>query len=169
MKDIAAIVYTSNTGFTMQYAQLLGQAAAIPVYDLEDGLSAPAPGARVLYLGWLSAGKIKGLSKARRRWKVKAVCAVGMAPEGQNTVERLTEQNRLEDIPAFYLRGGYAPERLTGIYKIMMSAMAKMVSRAPAESEEDKAMRDSFAAGGDWVDMRYLDPVLAWLREQDGP
>ena len=31
MRDIAAIVYTSNTGFTMRYAQMLGQAAAIPV------------------------------------------------------------------------------------------------------------------------------------------
>ena len=71
MRDIAAIVYTSNTGFTMRYAQMLGQAAAIPVHDLEDGLSAPASGANVLYLGWLSAGKIKGLSRARKQWKIR--------------------------------------------------------------------------------------------------
>ena len=59
--------------------------------------------------------------------------------------------------------GGYAPEKLTGFYRAMMAPMARLVSRAPAETEADRAMRDAFRDGGDWVSPERLAPVLAWL------
>ena len=169
MQNIAAIVYTSNTGFTKRYAQLLGHAAAIPVYDLEDGTSAPAAGADIVYLGWLSAGTVKGLAKARRRWNVRAVCAVGMAPEGPDTLGRLTEHNDVGARPVFYLRGGYAPEKLTGAYKLMMGAMARIVNKKPAKDEGEHEMQQAFLTGGDWVAETSLEPVLAWLRTKTEP
>ena len=61
------------------------------------------------------------------------------------------------------LRGGYAPEKLAGFYRAMMAPMARLVSRAPAETEADRAMRDAFRDGGDWVSPERLAPVLAWL------
>ena len=45
----------------------------------------------------------------------------------------------------------------------MMAPMARLVSRAPAETEADRAMRDAFRDGGDWVSPERLAPVLAWL------
>ena len=38
-----AIVYTSNTGFTAEYASLLGGETGLPVYALEDAKKKPAP------------------------------------------------------------------------------------------------------------------------------
>ena len=58
---------------------------------------------------------------------------------------------------------GNAPEKLTGFYRAMMAPMARLVSRAPAETEADRAMRDAFRDGGDWVSPERLAPVLAWL------
>ena len=58
---------------------------------------------------------------------------------------------------------GDAPEKLTGFYRAMMAPMARLVSRAPAETETDRAMRDAFRDGGDWVSPERLAPVLAWL------
>ena len=75
----------------------------------------------------------------------------------------LRRDNRLEGVPLCYLRGGYAPEKLTGFYRAMMAPMARLVSRAPAETEADRAMRDAFRDGGDWVSPERLAPVLAWL------
>ena len=125
--NAAAIVYTSQTGFTARYAALLAERTGLPCRPLKEA----------------------------------AVCAVGMAAEVEEA--KLRRDNRLEGVPLFYLRGGYAPEKLTGFYRAMMAPMARLVSRAPAETEADRAMRDAFRDGGDWVSPERLAPVLAWL------
>ena len=33
-----AIVYTSNTGYTQQYAKLLGEKTGLPVYSLDEAM-----------------------------------------------------------------------------------------------------------------------------------
>ena len=132
----------------------------LPCRPLKEAAALPR-GTAVIYLGWLCAGGIKGLKGARRRFRTAAVCAVGMAAEVEEA--KLRRDNRLEGVPLFYLRGGYAPEKLTGFYRAMMAPMARLVSRAPAETEADRAMRDAFRDGGDWVSPERLAPVLAWL------
>lgn len=159
MASISAIVYTSQTGFTRRYAELLAQKTGLPALDLE-GDSAPARGTAVLYLGWLMAGSVHGWKKARRRYDVRGLCAVGMAPEANG------KWREEQDLPTFYLRGGYAPDRLKGRFRLMMKPMAAMVTRAPAENEADRAMQEAFRQGGDWVDESRLEPVLAWLNGQ---
>ena len=114
-------------------------------------------------LGWLCAGGIKGLKKARKRLAVRAVCAVGMAPSSPEVVNKLAGQNHLEGLPFFYLRGGYAPEKLPGPYKLMMAPMTKAVTGHPPKDENEAAMQEAFRHGGDWVDEGALAPVLAWL------
>lgn len=46
---VNAIVYTSATGFTRRYAQMLGERTGLPVHDLRGGIP-PVRGTRVLYL-----------------------------------------------------------------------------------------------------------------------
>ena len=158
--NAAAIVYTSQTGFTARYAALLAERTGLPCRPLKEAAALPR-GTAVIYLGWLCAGGIKGLKGARRRFRTAAVCAVGMAAEVEEA--KLRRDNRLEGVPLFYLRGGYAPEKLTGFYRAMMAPMARPVSRAPAETATDRARRDAVRDGGDWVCPGRLAPVLAGL------
>ena len=80
-----AIVYTSNTGYTRQYALLLGAKTGLPVYALDEARKCLTPGCAILYLGWLMAGKVQGYAKANGRFRIAAVCGVGMgAPGSQN-------------------------------------------------------------------------------------
>ena len=154
--NAAAIVYTSQTGFTAWYAALLAERTGLPCRPLKEAAALPRqPGLAVILVG------DNGLKEARRRFRTAAVCAVGMAAEVEEA--KLRRDNRLEGVPLFYLRGGYAPEKLTGFYRAMMAPMARLVSRAPAETETDRAMRDAFRDGGDWVSPERLAPVLAWL------
>ena len=52
MKPIA-IVYTSNTGFTAEYASLLGGETGLPVYALEDAKKAcPKTAPSSIWAGW---------------------------------------------------------------------------------------------------------------------
>ena len=160
--ECSAIVYTSATGFTARYAALLSQAADLPAYSLQDA-EAPAAGSAVLYLGWLRAGRIMGLQKAIRRYQVVAVCPVGMMEGTEADLVKLVKDNHLETLPCFYLRGGYAPEKLPGPYKLMMAPMTKAVTGHPPKDENEAAMQEAFRHGGDWVDEGALAPVLAWL------
>lgn len=165
MKAVTAILYTSNTGFTARYARMLAQASGIPAYDAREKRELPPWGSCVLYLGWLCAGKIKGLAAVGKRYQVRGVCAVGLAPAESGQAVSVPEGNRLGETPFFYLRGGYAPEKLTGIYKVMMYPMTKVVSKAPAETEEQREMLAAFQNGGDWVHEAQIAPVLAWLEQ----
>lgn len=92
----SAIVYTSNTGFTAQYATLLA-------HDL-------------------------GLS-----------------------------------LPLYYLRGGYAPARIRGRYRLMMAMMKAILSKE-TDAQSRKALK-AIELGADWVSAQQLEPVLDWLRE----
>ena len=82
-----AIVYTSCTGNTRRYAYMLGKAANLPVLDLKEANL--APNTPVIYLGWLMAGGVKGLKQARKRFDVRAVCAVGMAVPSKEGKEKM--------------------------------------------------------------------------------
>lgn len=157
MEGIGAIVYTSNTGYTARYAQALAEKTGLPCRTLEE----PGPkGQRVVYLGWLRAGSLFGLKKAMSRYDVAALGVVGMSPTPNGkAMEDMT-------LPAFYLPGGYAPERLRGINKLMMTVMGKALSRTAPKDPEEAAMRQAFQEGCDWVEERHLEPLLAWLDQE---
>ena len=77
-----AIVYTSGTGYTAQYARLLSEQTGLPAHSLEEaGKSLPA-NSEILYLGWLMAGSVQDFRKARKRYRVRAVVGVGMGATG---------------------------------------------------------------------------------------
>ena len=78
----AAIVYTSNTGHTRQYALLLGEQIGLPVYSLDKANAQLSGGSPVIYLGWLHASHVKGYAKAAARFDLRAVCAVGLCDTG---------------------------------------------------------------------------------------
>lgn len=60
---ISAIVYTSNSGYTAEYARLLGRATGLPVNDLRQ-VHTPQPDEEVIFLGWLMADRVMGWPKA---------------------------------------------------------------------------------------------------------
>ncbi len=153
----SAIVYCSNTGFTKRYAKLLGEKTGLPVYDLNGG-DLPVNGAKIVYLGWLMAGSVKGLKKACKRWNVLALCPVGMAPVGQeDKLRRQFPQGAL-----FYLQGGYEHQRLTGVPKMMMNMLYRVMRRKKGDPAAELIV-DAVEHGGDWVSGDSLAPVVSWL------
>ena len=161
--EVQAVLYVSATGFTRRYAQMLAEAAGLPACPAR-GPGAPAPGAAVVYLGWLCAGRVRGLRRARTRYDVLAVCAVGMSPLEMVPLLRLAKDNGLEGAPLFYLRGGYAPERVKGLSRAMMAVMTRSVRRSAAKGDpQAEAMLPVLLHGADWVDRENLRPVLDWL------
>lgn len=164
-----AIVYTSNTGYTKQYARMLGKNTGLPVYSLEEAVKELSAGDPILYLGWLMAGKIQGYSKAKKRFRMEVVCGVGAGATGSQ-MEELRKANALpEAMPLFTLQGGFDMARLRGVYRLMMEVMVKTAGKKLANKKdrtpEEDEMLDLMLHGGSRVSEENLSPVMEWYRE----
>ena len=161
-----AIVYTSNTGYTAEYAHLLGQGTGLPVYALSEASGKLKSGEAIVYLGWLMAGKVQGYGKAAKRYSICAVCGVGMGATGSQ-MEDVRKTNALPaSLPLFTLQGGFDMAKLRGIYKFMMTVIAKttgkrLAAKADRTAEEDH-MLELLTHGGSCVREEHLKDVLAW-------
>lgn len=164
-----AIVYTSNTGYTAQYAALLGKKTALPVYALTEAQEKLPAGNQVLYLGWLMAGAVKGYQKAAKRYRICAVCGVGMGATGSQLGEVRKANAIPEAVPLFTLQGGFDLTKLRGVYKLMMGVMAKTTGKRLAEkpdrTAEEDMMLDMMLHGGNNVREENLEQVLGWLEK----
>ena len=66
----------------------------------------------MIYLGWLMAGKVQGYAKAAKRYRVAAVCGVGMGASGSQLAD-VRKANSLGDaLPLFTLQGGFDMDKL---------------------------------------------------------
>ena len=164
-----SIVYTSNTGYTAEYARLLGERTGLPVYSLAEAERKLAAGNPVIYLGWLMAGKVQGYKKAAKRYKVQAVCGVGMGGNGSQLQEVRKANAISEKTPLFTLQGGFDINKLSGVYKLMMTIMVKTAGKGLAEKQdrtpEEDVMLDMLTRGGSRVSAENLAEVLAWVDE----
>ena len=50
----------------------------------------------------------------------------------------------------------------------MMWMMTKKVTKEPPKDEKEAYMHQVFREGADFVDEKYLEPVLAWLGDSTG-
>lgn len=86
-----AIIYTTNTGSTGQYAKLLSQETGLPAYSLAKAKKRVFAGAEVVYFGWIMAGSVKGYAGAAKKYQVRAVC-------GRHGKNRNTDRQRAEKV-----------------------------------------------------------------------
>lgn len=168
---ISGIVYTSNSGYTAQYARLLGKALNLPVTDLKWGED-PHPGREVIYLGWVMAGGVMGCGKARKLYDVRAVCAVGMSPGSRAAGEKFHQKLGLPpEVPAFALQGGFDIKKLHGPYRwIMMLKGAQIRKSLEAKTVRNAAqqlMYDMVTKGASGVSEQSLAPVLRWYESKE--
>ena len=163
------ILYTSNTGFTAQYAALLSQQTGLPCFALKAA-GHIQPGTPILYLGWLMAGNVQGYKEATKKYRVCAVCGVGMGSTGSQ-IEDVRKTNALPaDLPVFVLQGGFDMKRLHGIYKLMMTVMkntvGKSLAKKPERTDDEDTMLDLLQNGGSRVSAENLGSLLDWYFSQ---
>ncbi|MGM9552740.1 MAG: hypothetical protein ACI3V2_00415 [Faecousia sp.] len=160
-----AIVYTSNTGHTQQYALLLGEKLDLPVFSLADAAS-QCSGSPVIYLGWIHASHVKGYAKAAKRFDLCAVCGVGLCDTGTLISEVRKATAIPADIPLFTLQGGIDRGRLKGADKLMISMLIKGLASQKQRSMQDDRMLELLRRDENYVSPENLAGVLQWYREK---
>ena len=162
------IVYSSNTGHTRQYAQMLSEALDIPAYDLKT-VPPTLDGLETIYMGWLMAGSVVGYAKAAKKFKIRCVVGVGMTPESAEQTEDVAKKVKPgAGVPVFYLQGGYDFNKLGAMHKMMMKAVTPSIlkrfdGKSEAEKEADPTYR-MITRGDSVVSAERLEPVIRWYR-----
>lgn len=166
---IEAIVYTSNTGYTAEYARMLSKNTGLRAFLLKDAVKTLKRGTPVIYMGWLMAGVIKGYKKAAEYFDVKAVCCVGIM-DMSSEMEQIKQASGVQEkIPLFSLKGGFDMNRLHGTYKLMMKIMrGSLIKQAEAKAEKtpsEQEMIDLLKNGGSLVSAEQLDGIIKWCSD----
>ena len=163
------IVYRSNTGFTKEYAKMLGKVEKLKVYAAAEAVDQVPSGETVFFMGPLMAGHISGIDQAVKAFAVQGVCGVGMSPASQQVLETLAKANYVPGAPIFYLQGGWAPKKVGWLKRRMVN----MVTRSTREALQDKGSRrtpeenrylDFLLHGGSYVAFENLEAIRDWMK-----
>ena len=165
-----AIIYTTNTGSTAQYAKMLAEQTGLPAFSMEEAKSKVEAGSEIIYLGWIMAAQVKGYKAAAKKYKIKAVCAVGMERTGTRT-EQIREKTSVPvAIPLFTLQGNFDVKKLRGIYRLMMNLMVKMVIKKLGaktdRTQQENEMLEIMLHSGENVRKENLAEVLDWYKRE---
>lgn len=155
-----AIIYESNTGFTEKYAKLLTLETSLPCYTLKQAKKELKKGTDIVFLGWIMGGKISGLKKAKRRYKVKCIAGVGMDAPKNESADYLIKKNKIKNVPTYYLQGGFNMSKLTGVYGFMMRTMLKSLQMQTNKTKDDIQFQKTLIHGLDKVRKENLQLVI---------
>lgn len=170
------IVYGSEYGTTKRYAEKLSQASGIDAIEYEDVKTLQNYG-RIIYLGGLYAGGVKGLKRTAKFIPPKAqllLVTVGLAdvtdPENirniRQSVSKQVPADILQNTVLFHLRGGIDYSKLSVLHKTMMTLLYTKAKRLPDEKKtaEVRAMIETYNTKVDFVDFNTLAPILEQIR-----
>lgn len=175
MKQI--IIYGSQYGHAQQYAEELArqtqielapftQAGDINQYD------------RIIYIGALYAGGVKGLAKTLKKLKPNRsseliIATVGLAdPANQTNTDSIKAAIQKQIAPAlyarakiFHLRGGIDYRQLNFWHRLMMKMVYRAVKKQAADkpTAETSEMIATYGQAVDFVDLSTLKPIMALL------
>ena len=165
-----AIIYTTNTGSAEQYAKMLAEQTGLSVFSMEEAKSKVEEGSEIIYLGWIMAAQVKGYKTAAKKYKIRAVCAVGMEKTGTRTEQIRKKTFVPAEVPLFTLQGNFNVKKLHGFYRLMMSMMVKMVTKQLVaktdRTQRENEMLEIMLQGGENVRKENLAEVLDWYKRE---
>lgn len=174
MKTI--VIYTSQTGFTKRYAEWIAERMNGDILEIREAKKKAdsffdAYDA-IVYGGWCMAGKVVKsgwfLAKAPG-WKGKklAVVAVGSSPDGTpevaDSLKKLLTEEQRQYIKAFYCQGGINYGRMKFPYRMAMKMFASSLKNKKNATAKEKEMGEYIAQDHDLADIRFIEPVVAYL------
>ena len=116
------------------------------------------------------AAQVKGYKTAAKKYKIRAVCAVGMEKTGTRTEEIRKKTFVPAEVPLFTLQGNFNVKKLHGFYRLMMSMMVKMVTKQLVaktdRTQRENEMLEIMLQGGENVRKENLAEVLDWYKRE---
>jgi len=164
---INAIIYTSNSGYTKKYADILSKKLSLPCYELREAEKSVAEGEHIIYLGWVMANHITGLDKAFKKYVPCCVCAVGLSEPSEKNLTSLSNLNKTGTAPLFYLQGGFDMKKQKGIKKFIMKMISSSLSKKADKTNSEKAMLKAISDGANFISEKNLEEVIKFAQNSN--
>ena len=136
---------------------MLSKELNIPCYSYKD--AKVSENDEVIFLSYIYASKIMGLSKILKKYNVKVVIAVGAMTYSKDYFNTLKDANNIK-LPFFYLRGGIDYSKLNFFFRKFLPVIGKDIAK------DDKELLNLFKNGGDFVTKDNLNEVLAFFSKE---
>lgn len=170
------IVYTSQSGFTQKYANMLADKVSGELLTLREAKSKKTDYYdnfdAIIYGGWVMAGRTVGSRWFLERagsWREKKLVlfSVGASPEDNPDVAEFLQKQISEEqhkyIGTFYCQGGINYSRMKLPSRLAMKAFASSLGRNKAATSKEKMMAEMISHDYDISDEKYLRPILEYL------
>ena len=173
------VAYSSQTGFTKRYAQWIAEELGCAAVSIDENARFDAGGFdTVVFGGWFHAASFVGGKWLERQLaehpqtRFVAFAVGATPPEWADMVEegmaRAFPSPKFDGVPRFYLRGGFAYERLSLPNKLAMKLFFKMQGKAAASDPRAAKMLSGMRGGFDGTDRAAIGEVVACARAFDG-
>lgn len=169
-----AVIYTSQTGFTKQYAEWISEEVQGDCMTVAEAEKKDLSGYdAIVFGGWCFAGSIKKLDWFKKKavqWadKKKVVYAVGASPlenpELQEGLRKNFTDEEWAQISVFYCPGGLCYEKMSGVSRVMMKMFVRMLAKN--KSEKEQAMAKMLSKSYDISDRKYIAPMVEYLKAE---
>ena len=132
------VVYQSSTGFTAKYADWIAEELECEAIEFKNvKADALQKYDEVIYGGYIMGNMVFGYDKIKPlNLKTLAVFGVGMTVPSEEVAKKIAEQNGISQEHFFYFEGGYNPEKLGFLKKMMMNMIKKSIEKKAEKSEE---------------------------------
>lgn len=166
MKTI--VVYRSKYGYTKKYAEWLAESLGCDIKENASFADIADYGAVIcgggIYAGRINGAKLITKNMSRLSGKKLVLFAVGSSvgrPEELEAFwEKALEKNIRENVPHFYLRGGFDYSRLGNVDRLMMNMLKKMLLGKDTLTEDDKGLLSAYETPVDFTERKNLDEII---------
>lgn len=159
------VVYQSGTGFTAKYAGWIAEQLGCEAKEHKSIKSEElADYDMVVYGGWIMAGMVSGYDKIKKlNLKNVVVFGVGMSAPSEEVAEKIAEQNQIPRERFFYFEGGYAPQKLGFLKKMMVNMIKKSIEKKEEKTEDELHMLEA-VKGVDNTRKEAVEDLVAFCK-----
>ena len=164
----AIVVFQSETGFTKKYAEWIGVALDCEVKPMKQvNEQIVANYDYVIYGGWIMCNMIVGLDKIRKM-PVKELCVfgVGSSKKSKEIEAAMIEMNHLNELPFFYMEGGFQFEKLGFIKKSILKTIKKSIAKKENKTEQDLYMQEVLGTSFDHTDKKNTEKLVDYMKQR---
>ena len=168
-----AVIYTSQTGFTKQYAEWISERIGADLFELSKAKKKDfSDYDAIVYGGWACAGninKINWMKSNASKWNGKklAVFCVGGSPIDNPDIEvafkKIFSEEPLSNVKPFYCPGGFNYEKMSKGSKVLMSFFVKSLKAKKEKTPEEETMAKMISQSYDISDIKYIEPIIEFL------
>jgi len=148
------IVYSSHTGSTKKYAEILSERTGFPVFSVKDEYDHEQ---QIVFLGWLNGPRIRGINEVDNS-KLIAVATVSLDDHPSFGWPKVKDVNKIK-VPIYHLRGWIDRKKLNIFEKLFFYFLCAMYKLRGLNSHTEPLF-NAMMNGGSFFDESGLDNLV---------